>query len=150
MNRSASTSMTSADLSRRPTRIAKHSRLNSSTTLSMRSLRPSARRWVIRRRSAWIRDRNSFPATSTWAYANGVMLDFSRAGKPTTNAYIEAVNGRFRAECRNTHWFLTVADAPEQMEAWHRYHIDERPHGAFEDKVPCELQNPAGATSPPP
>jgi putative transposase len=42
-----------------------------------------------------------------WAYAKGVTLDFSRPGKPTDNAFIEAFNGRFRAECLNTHWFLT-------------------------------------------
>lgn len=34
-----------------------------------------------------------------WAYAKGVTLDFSRPGKPTDNAFIEALNGRFRAEC---------------------------------------------------
>ena len=34
-----------------------------------------------------------------WAYAKGVILDFSRPGKPTDNAFIEAFNGRFRAEC---------------------------------------------------
>jgi transposase InsO family protein len=33
-----------------------------------------------------------------WAYVNGVTLDFSRPGKPTDNAFIEAFNGRFR--CR--------------------------------------------------
>lgn len=33
-----------------------------------------------------------------WAYANDVMLDFSRPGKPTDNAFIEAFNGRLRAE----------------------------------------------------
>jgi putative transposase len=33
-----------------------------------------------------------------WAYQRGVTLDFSRPGKPTDNAYIEAFNGRFRAE----------------------------------------------------
>ena len=37
-----------------------------------------------------------------WAYASGVTLDFSRPGKPTDNAFIEALNGRFRAECLNT------------------------------------------------
>ena len=31
-----------------------------------------------------------------WAYLNGVELDFSRPGKPTDNAFIEAFNGRFR------------------------------------------------------
>ena len=31
-----------------------------------------------------------------WAYTNGVILDFSRRGKPTDNAAIESFNGRFR------------------------------------------------------
>jgi putative transposase len=35
------------------------------------------------------------------AYSKGVTLDFSRPGKPTDNAYIEAFNGRFRPECLN-------------------------------------------------
>lgn len=48
-----------------------------------------------------------------WAYANNVTLDFSRPGKPTDNAFIEAFNGRLRAECLNAHWFLTLADARE-------------------------------------
>ncbi|GAB4073137.1 hypothetical protein GCM10028812_52870 [Ancylobacter sonchi] len=38
-----------------------------------------------------------------WAYAKGVTLDFSRPGKPTDNAFIEAFNGRFRSECLNAH-----------------------------------------------
>ena len=50
-----------------------------------------------------------------WAYINGVTLDFSRPGKPTDNAYIEAFNGCFRAERVNTHWFLMLADAPRKV-----------------------------------
>ena len=38
-----------------------------------------------------------------WAYQHDVTLDFSRPGKPTDNAFIEAFNGRLRAECLNTH-----------------------------------------------
>ncbi|GLR58744.1 hypothetical protein GCM10007919_34700 [Rhizobium indigoferae] len=52
----------------------------------------------------------------------GGTLDFSRPGKPTDNAFIEAFNGRFRAECLNQHWFLTLADAREKMEDWRRYY----------------------------
>lgn len=37
-----------------------------------------------------------------WAYQNNVTVDFSRPGKPTDNAFIEAFNGRLRAECLNT------------------------------------------------
>ena len=55
-----------------------------------------------------------------WAYCSGVTLDFSRPGKPTDNAFIEAFNGRFRAECLNAHWFLSLADAREKLEAWRR------------------------------
>ena len=51
-----------------------------------------------------------------WVYINGVTLDVSRPGKPKDNAYIEAFNGRFRAECLNTHWCLTLADAREKLE----------------------------------
>jgi len=84
-----------------------------------------------------------------WAYAKGVTLDFSRPGKPTDNAYIEAFNGRLRAECLNAHWFLTLADAAEKLEAWRRYYNEERPHGAIGHKVPISLTNHPGQTSPP-
>jgi putative transposase len=85
-----------------------------------------------------------------WAYARGVTLDFSRPGKPTDNAFIEAFNGRFRSECLNQHWFLTLADAAEKMEAWLRYYNEDRPHGAIGHKPPIALHNPGGATSPSP
>lgn len=55
-----------------------------------------------------------------WAYAHDVVLDFSRPGKPMDNAFIEAFNGRLRAECLNAHWFLTLADAREKLECWRR------------------------------
>lgn len=81
-----------------------------------------------------------------WAHANDVTLDFSRPGKPTDNALIEAFNGRFRAECLNANWSLTLADAREQMEAWLRYHNEDRPHGAIGYKAPIELANPGSQT----
>jgi putative transposase len=46
-----------------------------------------------------------------WAYQRGVTLDFSRPGKPTDNAFIESLNGTFRAECLNAHWFMSLDDA---------------------------------------
>ena len=83
-----------------------------------------------------------------WAYAKGVTLDFSRPGKPTDNAFIEAFNGRFRAEYLNQHWFLTLADAREKMEGWHGDYNEFRPHGAIGNKVPIALLNPGSAASP--
>ena len=85
-----------------------------------------------------------------WAYARGVTLDFSRPGKPTDNAFAEAFNSRVRAECMNAHWFLTLADAREKLEAWRRYYNEDRPHGAIGHKPPMSLQNSGGAASPSP
>src|SRR3954463_6096134 len=84
-----------------------------------------------------------------WAYAKGVTLDFSRPGKPTDNAFIEAFNGRFRAECLNAHWFLTLDDARSKMEDWRKYYNQVRPHGAIGNKPPITLQNYEGAPSSP-
>lgn len=84
-----------------------------------------------------------------WAYENDVILDFSRPGKPTDNAFIEAFNGRLRAECLNTHWFLSLADAREKLEDWRRDYNEVRPHGAIGNKPPITLTDHNGATSPP-
>jgi putative transposase len=69
---------------------------------------------------------------------------------PPDNAYIEAFNGRFRAECLNTHWFLTLADAREKLEKWRRYYNEDRPHGAIGNKPPITLVNPGDEPSPSP
>ena len=83
-----------------------------------------------------------------WAYQHGVTLDFSRPGKPTDNAFIEAFNGRLRAECLSSHWFLSLADAAEKLEAWRRDYNEHRPHGAIGYKVPIALMESAYGTSP--
>lgn len=84
-----------------------------------------------------------------WAYQNNVTLDFSRPGKPTDNAFIEAFNGRLRAECLNMHWFLSVADAREKLECWRRDYNEVRPHGAIGNKPPAALLRCVGVTSAP-
>jgi len=53
-----------------------------------------------------------------WAYWNHVELDFSRPGKPSDNAPAEAFNSRFRQECLNQHWFLTMEDAKMKLSKW--------------------------------
>jgi putative transposase len=85
-----------------------------------------------------------------WAYRNDVILDFSRPGKPTDNAFIEAFNGRLRAECLNTHWFMSLADAQKKLEDWRRVYNEVRPHGAIGNKCPITLMKPGGETSPSP
>ena len=74
-----------------------------------------------------------------WAYLNGVELDFSRPGKPTDNAFIEAFNGRLRQECLNENWFLSLEDAREKIESWRRHYNGERPHGSLGNLTPEEF-----------
>lgn len=77
-------------------------------------------------------------ALDQWAYLNGVKLDFSRPGKPTDNALIEAFNGRLRQECLNENWFLSLEDARQKVEAWRQQYNKERPHQALDNLAPLE------------
>ena len=74
-----------------------------------------------------------------WAYKNGVKIDFSRPGKPTDNAYIESFNGTLRTECLDTHWFVTLEEAKERIEAWQREYNESRPHRALGERTPNEF-----------
>ncbi len=74
-----------------------------------------------------------------WAYFNRVELDFIRPGKPTDNAMIESFNGRFRQECLNENWFLSLDDAKEKVEAWCQHYNIERSHGALGNMAPMEF-----------
>lgn len=83
-------------------------------------------------------------ALDRWAYENGVTLDFSRPGKPIDNAYVESFNGRLREECLNAHWFLSLDDARDKIEAWRRFYNESRPHTALGGQTPNEFALSAG------
>ena len=74
-----------------------------------------------------------------WAYLNKVKLDFSRPGKPTDNAFIESFNGKFRAECLNENWFLSLTDARDKIEQWRVDYNQHRPHSSLGDLTPAEF-----------
>jgi putative transposase len=74
-----------------------------------------------------------------WAYLNGVELDFSRPGKPTDNAFIEAFNGRLREECLNENWFLSLEDARDKVGTWREEYNRLRPHSALGNLSPEEF-----------
>lgn len=73
-----------------------------------------------------------------WAYFNKVQLDYSRPGKPTDNAVVESFNGRFRQECLNENWFLSVADAQAKIELWRCDYNQVRPHSSLGNRTPKE------------
>jgi putative transposase len=74
-----------------------------------------------------------------WAYTNHVQMDFSRRGKPTDNAIVESFNGRFREECLNAHWFESIDDASEKIDAWRWDYNENRPHRSLEGLTPREF-----------
>ena len=53
-----------------------------------------------------------------WAYMNGVILDFSRPGKPFDNAIAEAFNGKVRVEYIDQNRFLSIEDARVKCETY--------------------------------
>jgi putative transposase len=78
-------------------------------------------------------------ALDSWAYKQKIELHFITPGKPTENAHVESFNGKFRDECLNEHWFLSVADARRKIEA-HRVDYNEvRPHSALGNLTPKEF-----------
>lgn len=117
------------------------------------------------------RSRNSYPkrlvldngpectskALDQWAYDRGVELVFIRPGKPIENCFVESFNGRFRDECLNAHWFLTLDDARRRIAAWRLDYNHVRPHSSLGDVPPSEFRRaglrpgkPASAPLPPP
>ena len=74
-----------------------------------------------------------------WAYLNKVERDFSRPGKPTDTAYIEAFNSRLRQECLNASWFLSMGDARARIEEWRIDYNQNRPHSALGGLTPAEF-----------
>ena len=74
-----------------------------------------------------------------WAYFNQVSLDFSRPGKPTDYAFIESFNGKFREECLNQHWFMSLEDAQQRFDAWQKDYNEVRPHQSLGNRTPHDF-----------
>jgi len=64
------------------------------------------------------------------------LLQYNRPGKPTDNPFIESFNGRFRQECLDQSWFVSIEDAQRKIEAWRVDYNEHRPHSSLENKVP--------------
>ncbi|MCW5686009.1 MAG: transposase [Pseudolabrys sp.] len=82
------------------------------------------------------------------AYTNKVTLDFSRPGNPTDNGFVEAFNGKVRAECIDQNWFLSLADAQLKCEAFRPDYNTHRPHSLIGIKTPLEFIKSIGYPGP--
>ena len=74
-----------------------------------------------------------------WAYAACVTLRFIRPGRPIENAYVESFNGKFRDECLNEHWFVSMVDAQILIETWRLDYNTVRPHSSLQNRTPDQF-----------
>lgn len=80
-------------------------------------------------------------ALDAWAYQRGVKLHFIEPGKPVQNAFAESFNGRFRDECLNEHWFMTLEEAKMRIENWRVDYNEVRPHSSLGNLTPSAYAN---------
>ena len=73
-----------------------------------------------------------------WSAENKVHLGFIQPGKPTQNAFVESLNGKFRNECLNQYWFRSIEEAREKINAW-RDQNHKRPHSSLGYLSPIEF-----------
>src|SRR6516225_8818206 len=102
-----------------------------------RCWKESARKWDSQRRSGSTRAASLCRGIWIFGPISAVSRSTSHGPeKPSDNVFIESLNGKFRAECLNAHWFMTLDDARRKCEAWRRDYNEERPHNAIGNKVP--------------
>jgi putative transposase len=78
-------------------------------------------------------------ALDVWADQRGIKLHFIDPGNPIQNAFIESFNGKMRDECLNEHWFRTLNEARQTIEAWRRDYNEVRPHSSLSNRTPQEF-----------
>jgi putative transposase len=83
-------------------------------------------------------------ALDQWAYEHNLKLHFITPGRPMENGYIESFHGKFREECLNEHWFLTLDDARETIEDWRLDYNQVRPHSSLGYLTPEEFRKAKG------
>jgi hypothetical protein len=66
-------------------------------------------------------------------------LHFIEPGKPVQNAFIESFNGKFRDECLNQNWFVSLDDARRIIENWRVNYNTVRPHSSLGYRTPEEF-----------
>ncbi len=56
------------------------------------------------------------------------------------NAFIESFNGKFRDECLNQNWFMSLGHARLVIEDWRVDYNMVRPHSSLDDMTPNEFR----------
>ena len=78
-------------------------------------------------------------ALRAWCEERRVLLRYIEPGRPMQNGPIESFNGRFRDECLNANWFLSLPRARVAIESWRQDYNEVRPHSALRYQTPNEF-----------
>ncbi len=78
-------------------------------------------------------------ALAEWAEEHDVKLEFIQPGRPVQNCFVESFNGRFRDECLNETWFVSVDDARRIIAKWKTQYNEVREHGSLGGLTPSEF-----------
>ena len=73
-----------------------------------------------------------------WSKDNHIKLNFIQPGKPTQNAFVESFNGKFRNECLNQHWFISLEEARKEIAKWQYHYNNIRPHSSLNYLPPSQ------------
>ena len=65
-----------------------------------------------------------------WTQHHGIEHVLIEPGRPMQNGYIESFNGKFRDECLNEHWFMTLSEARWLIAQWRGDYNEVRPHSS--------------------
>ena len=63
------------------------------------------------------------------------------------NAAIESFKGRFHEECLNVHWFASIDDAQQKIDAFGGDYTEHHPHRALKGLSPREYAQKVLATA---
>ena len=63
---------------------------------------------------------------------------FMAPGSPWQNGYAESFHARLRDECLNLELFTSLFEAQVVIAKWRRHYNQERPHGAFDYRMPSQ------------
>lgn len=74
-----------------------------------------------------------------WSKETKVKLSFIQPGKPTQNAFCESLNGKFRNECLNQHWFRSLEEARHEIDQWRTHYNNVRPHSSLGYRSPADF-----------
>lgn len=67
------------------------------------------------------------------------MLSSVEPGKPTQNAVVESLSGKFRNECLDKNWFRALDEPKYKIEQWQLHHNYERPHSSLNYLPPVDF-----------